>query len=233
MLKKLLAMLFAFAFVISIIGCGAKNVIGSKPVPPLEGYSKIVIAPIDVKKPSGKYEELPTMISYGAGNKLSIKFKEKTWYYDQSRDVKPVTNKMNELGLNKKELFTKPETAIKLAKAFDADLIIVGVIEEPSFTIERSGKVEYDMKDSGPTGAARYYNVGQTVILRSKLKIIDVNSGNVIWQGDLKAFKRYNTRYRTDQAEKLVREDTMVADIRKEYADNFVAKLYPERIPEK
>lgn len=230
MLKRLLAMLFVFAFAVSIIGCGFKNVIGTKPVPPLEGYSKIVIAPIDIKKSTGKYEELPTMISYGAGNKLSIKFKDKTWYYDQSREVKPVTAKMNELGLNKKELFTKPETAIKLAKAFDADLIIVGVIEEPAFTIERSGKIEYDMKESTPTGAARYYSVHQTAILRSKLKIIDVESGKVIWEGDLKSFKRYTTRYRTGEAEKMQREETMLADIRKEYADNFVAKLYPERV---
>ncbi len=230
MLKKILAMIFIFTFTISIIGCGVKNVIGTKPVPPLEGYSKVVIAPIDIKKPTGKYEELPTMISYGAGNKLSIKFKDKTWYYDQSRDIKPVTAKMNELGLNRKELFTKPETAIKLAKAFDADLIIVVVIEEPAFTLERSGKIEYDMKESGPTGAARYYNIYQTAILRSKLKVIEVESGKTLWEGDLKSFRRYTTRYRTGEAEKMQREETMLADIRKDYADIFVAKLYPERV---
>ena len=233
MLKKVLVLVFVAGLAVSMFGCGVTNFVGGKPVPQLDGYSKIVIAPIDLKKPSGKYDDLPTMLSYGAGNKLSIKFKEKSWYYDQSRDVKPVTDKMNELGLNRKELFAKSEDAVKLAKAFDADLIIVGTIEEPSFSIERSGKVEYDMQDSGPTGAARYYNVGQTAIIRSKLKIIDVSSGNVIWNGDLKSFKRYTTRYRTDQAEKLQREETMVADIRKEYADNFVAKLYPERVPAK
>jgi hypothetical protein len=233
MLKKVLVVVFVAALAISIIGCGVQNAVGGKPVPPLEGYSKIVIAPIDVKKQSGKYDDLPTMISYGAGNKLSIKFKEKNWYYDQTRDVKPVTDKMNELGLNKKDLFIKPEIAIKLAKAFDADLIVVGNIEEPSFTIERSGKIEYDMKESGPTGAARYYNVNQTAIIRSKLKIIEVSSGKIIWNGDLKSFKRYTTRYKTDQTEKLQRDETMVADIRKEYSDNFVAKLYPERIPGK
>ena len=233
MLKKVLVVVFVAALAVLIIGCGVKNVVGGKPVPPLEGYSKIVIAPIDIKKPSGKYDDLPTMISYGAGNKLSIKFKDKNWYYDQSRDVKPVTDKVNELGLNKKDLFIKPEMAIKLAKAFDAHLVVVGNISEPSFTTERSGKIEYDMQDSGPTGAARYYNVNQTAIIRSKLKVIEVNSGKIIWAGDLKSFRQYKTRYRTNETEKSQREETMVADIRKGYADNFVVKLYPERIPGK
>jgi hypothetical protein len=231
MLKKAFVVVFVAALAVMMVGCG--GIFGSKTVPPLEGYSKVVIAPIDFKKSSGKYDDLPTMLSYGAGNKLSIKFKDKNWYYDQSRDVKPVTDKMVELGINKKDLFLKPDAAIKLAKAFEADLVVVGMIEEPSFSIERSGKIEYDMKDSGPTGAARYYNVNQTVIIRSKLKIIEVSSGKIIWNGDLKSFKRYITRYRTDQAEKLQREETMVADVRKEYADSFVAKLYPEKVPQK
>jgi hypothetical protein len=233
MLKKALVVVFVAALAVLIIGCGIENVGGGKSVPPLEGYSKVVIAPIELKKPSGKYDDLPTMISYGAGNKLSIKFKDKNWHYDQSKDIKPVTDKMNELGINKKDLFAKPDEAIKLAKAFDADLIVVGTISEPSFTIERSGKVEYDMKNSSGAGSARYYNVLQTAIIRSKLEVIEVSSGKIIWDGELKSSKKYKTRYRTSESEKLQREETMVADIRKEYADSFVAKFYPEKIPGK
>jgi len=230
MTKRYLVLVLMIAFAVSIAGCGAKNLV-SKPVPPLDGYSSVLIAPYDIKKPTGKYNELPTMLAYGAGTKLSIRLKDKTWKYDQSREIKPVTDKMKELGLSQNEIYMKPESAVKLAKAFDANLIVVGQLKEPSYTIERSGKIEYEMAESTPSGAARYYAVYQSATLRINIKIIDVNSGDVIWNNDILGFKKYKTRYRTGENEKSMREDTMYADIRKDFIESFVNKLYPEVVP--
>lgn len=213
--------------VFAISGCA--GLFTSKPVPPLEGYSKIVIAPFDIRKPTGKYADLPTMISYGMGTKLDIRFRDKEIFYDQSNEVTPVSNKMNEIKVSKTSIFQDDDNAVKLGKAFGADLIITGQMKEPSYTIERSGKIEYDMKDVSGLGAARYYNVGQTATLRAKIKVIDVNSEKVIWSGDILGFKRYKTRYRTGQSEKTVREEIMFADVRKDFVDNSIAKLFPER----
>lgn len=226
MLKK--NIIIALILVVTALsGCG--GLFTSKPVPPLEGYSKIVIAPFDIRKPTGKYTDLPTMISYGMGTKLGIRFRDKELFYDQSNEVTPVSDKMNELKISKTSVFQNDADAIKLGKAFGADLVITGQMKEPSYTIERSGKIEYDMKDVSGLGAARYYNVGQTATLRSKVKVIDVNSGKVIWTGDILGFKRYKTRYRTGQSEITVREETMFADVRKDFVDNSIAKLFPER----
>jgi hypothetical protein len=230
MLKRYLAVIFVVAFAISFIGCGVKNFIGTKPVPTLDGYSKVLIAPFDIKKPTGKFEDLPTMLSYGAGTRLGIKLPDKTWNYDQSREVKPVANKVKELGLTSKKLYEEPESAVTLAKAFDSDLIVVGSFKEPNYTIERSGKVDYDMSKTSVLGAARYYTVRQTAKLRVNVKIIEVSSGKMLWQGDILGYKNYATKYKTQESEKIVREETMYADIRKVFVDIFIAKLYPSTV---
>jgi hypothetical protein len=230
MLKRYLAVIFVVAFAISFIGCGVKNFISTKPVPTLDGYSKVLIAPFDIKKPTGKYDDLPTMLSYGAGTRLGIKIPNKTWIYDQSRDANPVATKINELGLAPKKLYENPESAVTLAKAFDSDLIVVGSFKEPSFTIERSGKVDYDMSDTSVLGAARYYTVHQTAKLRVNVKIIEVSSGKMLWQGDILGYKNYATKYKTQESEKIVRDETMYADIRKEFVENFIVKLYPSTV---
>jgi len=229
MIKKILIIIFVITCAIQFIGCG--GLIGNKSVPPLEGYSKILIAPFNIKNPTDvKYDELPTMISYSAGTKLDLRFTEKKWFFDQSREVKPVSDKMKELSISKQDVFENADAAVKLAQAFEADIVIVGLMNEPKFTIERSGKIEYDMKDVSGTGAARYYAVYQTATLRTKVKVIEMSSGKVIWDGDVVGYKKYKTRYRTGETEKSQREDTMAADVRKDFVDAFVAKLYPEQV---
>lgn len=228
MLKRYLAVIFVVVFAISFIGCGAKQVIGTKPVPTLSGYSNVLIAPFDIKKPSGQYGDLPTMLSYGAGTKVSIKFPDKKFTFDQSKEVKVVTDKMKELNLTPKTLYTDPQSALKLAKEMGADLVIVGLLTEPRYDIERSGKIEYEMAEQSATGAARYYAVYQSALLRVNLKIIDVNTGNMLWNDDILGYRKYKTRYRTGESEKVQRDDTMYADIRKDFIDNFAVKLYPE-----
>ena len=78
------------------MGCGIKNVFFSKGVPPLEGYSTVVLVPFDFEKPSEEYEKLPTMVSYGIGTKLSVRYQEKNWSYDQSQEMTPVSDKLKE-----------------------------------------------------------------------------------------------------------------------------------------
>jgi len=228
MLKRYLAVVFIIAFAISLAGCGAKQLIGTKSVPPLGEYSNVTIAPFDIKKPSGNYDELPTMLAYGAGTKLSIKFSDKTWNYNQSGEVKPVSDKMQELGLTPEQLYENVESAVKLGKALGSDLIIAGLLTEPRYDIQRSGKVEYDMSEQSATGAARYYAVHQNALFRVKLKIIEVKSGKILWNEDVLGYRKYKTRYRTGGSEKVQREETMYADIRRDFVNNFLVKLYPE-----
>jgi hypothetical protein len=229
MLKRCLAVIFVATLAISLVGCGIMSVFGGKPVPPLSGYSKVVIAPFEIKKPTGQYTELPTMMTYGAGTKLGIKFKDKSWDFDQSRDMKPITSKMKELGISQNGLFQNTEAAVKIGKAYGADIVILGMATEPKYSIERSGKITEDKSKATRTGS-RFYTVYQKALLRVSIKIVEVNSSKVIWSGDILGYKTYETLYHTGESEKTQREETMFADIRREWVDNFVAKLYPEII---
>lgn len=230
MLKKILLIAVLNISTLLLVSCGIQNVTGGKPVPPLEGYSTIVLAPFVFNKSSGQYEDLPIVMSYGIGNKLSLRFPNKKFIFDQTNDVKPVTDKINELGLDKRAVVENPENALKLAKAFNADLVVVGLLNEPNFTIERSGKIEEDKSKVSNIGALRYYSIYQTATLKSKVRVFDVNTNKELWNGTIYGYKKYKTRYLTGEAEKMVREDTMLADVRKDFVENFVAKLYPEKV---
>jgi hypothetical protein len=227
MCKRYMAFIIAAIFVISAIGCGFKNVIPNKAVPPLDGYKTIVIAPYAYKKASTQYKDFPTILSYGVGTKLSVRFPDKTWIYDQSQDLNPVTKKLQELKLSSNDVYLNPEAAAKLAEAFNADMVIAGIMDEPKFTKEESSKKRFDMSESTPTGAAAYYTVYQSIILKTDAKVIDPKTKSVLWGGRLLGYKKYETLFRTGNPPKFIEETTMMADVRKAYSDEVTKKLYP------
>jgi hypothetical protein len=229
MLKRCFVVIFVIILAVSFTGCGFKGAFGGKPVPPLGGYSTVLIAPFEVKKPSGKFEDLSTMLTYGASTKLGIDVKDKKFICDQSRDMKPVTAKMKEIGVSENGLFMNADAAIKLAKAFDADIIVVGTLTEPNYTIERSGQITEDKSKVSNTGSLRYYTVHQKAIVKTNLKIIDVKASKTIWTGTIIGYRTYATKYLTGENEKIQRDETMYADVRKDWADNFAMKLYPSQ----
>ncbi len=228
MCRKHLILVFTAFLIVALAGCGLKQILPSKKVPSLDSYSTIVLLPFDFDKPSAEYEKLPTFISYATGTKLKVRQSEKTWVYDQSQEIRPVSKKLAELNISARDIFEDPLTAAKVAEAFQADLIITGQLEKPKLTREDSGKITYDMKDTSQLGAARYYTVHQTATLPAKVRILDVKGNQVIWDGSVIGFKRYATRYRTGEGTKFERDEEMMADIRKDLVENLVGKLYPE-----
>jgi hypothetical protein len=232
MCRKHLALIFAVLLMIPLIGCGIKNVLPSKEVPPLEGYSTVVLVPFDVKNPSGQHEKLPTMLSYSIGTKLEVRHQDNNWLFDKSQEITPVSNKMKELNITPADVYQDPQAAAKLAEAFQADLVITGQMEEPRFTKEASGKIEYDMSESTVTGAARYYSVHQTAILKVDARVTDAGASQMIWDGRIIGYKKYKTRYRTGNPELSQSEESMLADVRKDFVSKFAEKLYPAKAAE-
>lgn len=232
MRKKHLTLIFSILFIIPLVGCGIKNVLPSKPVPPLEGYSTVVLVPFDVKKPSGQYAELPTMLSYGIGTKSNVRHQDINLIYDQSREITPVRDKMKELNISSGDIYQDPQAAAKLAESFQADLIIFGQMEEPKFTKEESGKIEEDKTVATVTGSARFYAIYQTAILKADLGVMDVKANQVIWDGRIIGYQKYKTRYRTGNPQKFQRDETMMADVRKDFVAKVVDKLYPAKAAE-
>jgi len=227
MYKRYMSLIILALLVISAIGCGIKNVTPNKPVPPLGDYNTVVIAPYAFKKPSTQYKDFPTILSYGIGTRVSVRFPDKTWIYDQSKDMNPVTKKMQELKITPNDVYQNPEAAAKLAEAFNADLVICAIMEEPKLSKEESSKRRYDMSESTPTGAAAYYTVYQSVILKTDVKVLDPKAKSTLWGGRMIGYKKYETMFRTGNPPKYVEDSVMLADIRKAYADELNKKLYP------
>ncbi len=228
MRRKHLVLAFTVLIAITLVGCGIKQLLPSKKVPPLEGYSTIVLLPFDFDKPSADYAIIPTQVSYSIGTKLTVRHQDKSWFYDQSQAVKPISKKLAELNISPKDIFEDPLTASKVAEAFQADLIIAGQLDNPKFTREDSGKVKYDMSKTSAIGADRFYTIHQTAILPSKVKIMDVKANQIIWDGSIIGFRRYETDYRTGSPKKFKSEEIMLADIRKDLVAKVVEKLYPK-----
>ncbi len=228
--RKYLTLIFVALFIIPLIGCGIKNLLPSKEVPPLESYSTVVLLPFDFDKPSQKYGDLPILVSYGIGTKLGARHQDRNWIFDQSKEVNPVSEKLKELNISANAIYKDPQAAAKVAEAFQADLIIAGKLDEPKFTREDSGKIKYDMSETSGRGAARYYTVYQTATLPSDVKVIDPKSNGVIWDGKVIGYKKYETDYRTGNPKLFQRDETMMADVRKDLVENFVNKLYPAKV---
>ncbi len=228
MCRKHLILAFTAFLIVALAGCGLRQILPSKKVPPLDSYSTILLLPFEFKNPQAGHEKLPTLISYSTGTKLKARQSEKSWVYDQSQEMKPVSKKLAELNVSAKDIFEDPLIATKVAEAFQADLIITGQLEKPELRREDSGKITYDMTETSALGAARYYTVHQTATLPAKVKILDAKENKVIWNGSIIGFKRYATRYRTGESAKFQRDEKMLAEIRKDFVEKLVGKLYPK-----
>jgi hypothetical protein len=226
MCRKTLTLLSVFILIFSVFGCGIKNVLPEKEIPPLESYHKVALVLFGGDS-SGEYGKLPTLLSYSIGTKLSIRYKDRVFLFDQSQTVHPISDKLSELSIRPGDIYEDPHLAIELAEALEADLVIVGHIYKPKFTEERSGKMEYDMTKHDRSGTVRFYSIYQTALLRSDFEIIDPTSGEAIWDGMVIGYKKYKTRYHTGNPPLRQSEESMLAEVRRDLAQQVVDKLYP------
>jgi hypothetical protein len=227
MFRKDLSIFFAIlVFLMSVSGCGIRNLFPSKEVPSLEDYSKIVVVFFN-EEPSETYEDLPTLISYTVGTRMSIKCEDKEWCFDQTHDNCPVSKKLDDLGIKPCDICQNHNLATKLADATGADLVIVGRLNKPRYTEDRSGKVEYDMSKVSVTGADRYYAIYQTAMLKANFDIIDPKTGQSVWCDKIIGYKKYKTRYKTGNPPVWQPEKTMFADVRMDLVQKVIDKLYP------
>jgi hypothetical protein len=223
--KTLVLSSVLLALLLTILGCGIRNLLPDKELPPLHGYSKIAIVFFN-ENPSEQAKNLPTLLSYTTGTRMSIKCTDKEWSFDQTEAICPVTEKLTELSIQPCDICQDYNLAAKLAESLQVDLVILGRIGEPEFTEERSGKIEYDMADVSVTGAARYYAIYQTAILGADLEVIDPRISQPIWNGRILGYKKYKTRYRTGNPPVSQPEIRMLADVRMDFVQKLVEKLY-------
>ena len=229
MCRKGLFLILAVVILGSVIGCGIKNALPNKEVPQMHGYSKVALVFFN-KKTNKECENLPALLSYSVGTELSIRCEDKSWVFDQSEKVKPVSDNMEELSVLPCDICQDLQLAATLAESLGADLIIAGMLEEPKYTKEESGKVEYEMTEVNRTGTGRYYAIHQTAILKADIEAIDPVMQKVIWDGRVIGYKKYKTRYLTGNPPEDQREERMLADVRRDLVLKVVNTLSPAMV---
>ena len=218
------ALLVALPMLLS--GCGIRDILPVNEMPSLNDYSRIALI-FYTDKPSKEYGRLPILLSYSVGTELSIYCENKEWIFDRSEQACPVSDRLNELGIRPFELYQNYCLAMKLSQAVQADLVVLGHIEEPELFEEGSRDMEYRMSRVDITGPLIWHPLYQTAILRANLQIIDGKSGRAIWEGKITGFKNYMTWYRAGDPVMLMPERSMLTEVQRDLVKEIFDRLYP------
>ena len=61
-----------------------------------------------------------------------------------------------------------------------------------------------------------------------EIKVMDVKANQMIWDGSIIGYRKYETDYRTGASKKFKSDEIMLSDIRKDLVARVVEKLYPK-----
>ena len=214
-------------FCLAIAGCntGPPNI--TTP-PPLSDAKRVAVTPFFAE--SEEINDLGRRMTINLATRMEIIFKEAEWVYDLSSKVKPVDNKLGELGLTLNQVYMDDALAAKLGQALGADMVILGMVEEPKLT-----RQDYDQhlmkqgRQGGISGTSTYIRTRLTAIGRVRVKVVDSNSGEVIFRNRIRSYLKYWYAYQTQASEQQTFKSDMdrLADIGKYLPLRVAYMLHP------
>ena len=186
---------------IAMGGCGGEVNITTPP--PISEAKSIAITPFFAE--SEEINKLGSRISVNLATRLELIFKEAEWVYDISNKVKPVDDKLSELGLTLNQIYMDPALAAKLGQALGTDMVIIGMVDEPKLT-----RQDYDRhlmkqgRQGGISGTSTYIRTRLTAIGRIRVKVVDSSSGELIFSNRIRSYLKYWYAYQTQQSEQQI-----------------------------
>ncbi len=190
-------------FIIAMAGCGGGEVNITEP-PPLSEAKRIVITPFFSDSEAEEVNQLGSRISVNLATRLELIFKEAEWVYDISSKVQPVADKLAELGLTVSQLYTDPALAAKLSEALNADMLIIGRVEEPK--LSRNDYNQLLMKQGrqgGISGTSTYIRTRLTALGNVRVRVVDA-TGTLIFNNRIRSYLKYWYAYQTQQSEQQI-----------------------------
>ena len=160
-----------------IVGCiGGDGEVDIDTPPPISDAKRVTIVPFFAKDAGAEEDviKLGGRISVNLATRLELVFKEAEWIYDISHKVKPVDDKLTELGLTPEQVYADPALAAKLGQALEADMVIIGMVDNPKLT-----RQDYDQhlmkqgRQGGISGTSTYIRTRLTAIGRARVKVVD------------------------------------------------------------
>ena len=224
---RFFSILFIPLLCLAIVGCqtGPPNI--TTP-PPLSDAKRIAVTPFFAE--SEEINDLGRRMTINLATRMEIIFKDAEWVYDLSSKVKPVNDKLGELGLTLDQVYMDDALAAKLGQALGADMIILGMVEEPKLT-----RQDYDQhlmkqgRQGGISGTSTYIRTRLTAIGRIRVKVVDSNSGEVIFRNRIRSYLKYWYAYQTQASEQQTFKSDMdrLADIGKYLPLRIAYMLHP------
>ena len=215
-----------------MVGClGGDGEINIDTPPPISEAKRVTVVPFfadagateDVIKLSGR-------ISVNLATRLELIFKDAEWIYDISNKVKPVDDKLTELGLTPEQVYADPALAAKLGQALEADMVIIGMVDNPK--LDGRDYNQHLMKQGrqgGISGTSTYICTRLIAIGRTRVKVIDTSSGEMLFNNRVQSYLKYWYAYQTQQSEQQIFKSDMdrLADLGKHLPLRIAYELYP------
>ncbi len=212
-------------------GCAGDGEVNITTPPPISEAKRIAIAPFFAdSEATADVSKLGGRISVNLATRLELIFKDAEWVYDISSKVKPVGAKLSELGLTLEQVYADPALAAKLGQALGTDMIIIGMVENPKLT-----RRDYDQhlmkqgRQGGISGTSTYIRTLLTAIGRTRVKVIDSNSGEIVYNNRIRSYLKYWYAYQTQQSEQQIFKSDMdrLADLGKYLPLRIAYILHP------
>ncbi len=225
---RFFSILFIPLLCLAMVGCGGDGEPNITTPPPITNAKSIAVAPFFAE--SAEINDLGRRMTINLATRLEIIFKEAEWVYDLSSKVKPVDDKLGELGLTLDQVYADPALAAKLGQALGTDMIIIGRVEEPKLTRQDYNQLLMKQgRQGGISGTSTYIRTRLTAIGRIRVKVVDSSSSELIFSNRIRSYLKYWYAYQTQASEQQTfKSDTdRLADLGKYLPLRIAYMLHP------
>ena len=213
-------------------GCfGGDGEVNIDTPPPISDAKSIAIVPFFAEPGATEdVEKLAGRIGVNLATRMELIFKDAEWIYDISSKVKPVDDKLTELGLTLDQVYADPALAAKLGQALGSDMVIIGRVEEPRMTDQDYNQLLMKQgRQGGISGTSTYIRTRLTARGLTRVKVIDSNSSQIIFNNRVGSYLKYWYAYQTQQSEQQIFKNRMdrLADLGQYIPLRIAYVLYP------
>ncbi len=225
---RFFTILFVPLLFLASAGCGGDGEIDISTPPPITEAKRIAITSFFSE--TEEANQLGSRISVNLATRLELIFKEAEWVYDISDKVKPVGDKLTELGITLNQVYADPALAAKLGQALNVDMLIIGRVEKPQ--LDRQDYDQILMKQGrqgGISGTSTYIRTRLTALGKIRVKVIDASSAEMIFSNRIRSYLKYWYAYQTQQSgQQIFKSETdRLADLGKYLPLRIAYILHP------
>ena len=211
-------------FLMTLPGCFGGGEINIDTPPPIVEAKRVVVAPFLPEVEDAR--TLSKKLSINLANHLKLVYKkEMEWLHDESDKVRPVSAKLEELGLTVSDIYEDAALAAKVGQAFEADMIVLGTVSKPRLDKKDFDErlIRHGRQSTAARGGTFYLRSRQTALGTVRIKVIDAKSGDLLYSNSIRKYLKYWYAYQTQQSGQIIFKEPveMIADL---------GRLLPRRI---